>query len=101
MAEMLVALSASLLTASLFTPPALMKQFGDEKLDNPNSSKAWENNKTHPKFYASVYVRLLKENRVVTVEAGEFPASSHTEFDGWVDHHKARLGWNATGETKA
>ena len=84
-----------------FNPPALMKQFGDEKLDNPNGSNAWTNNKTHPKFYSSVYVRLLKMGKTVEIVLGEFPAKSHTEFDGWVDHHKTRLGWNAVGEKKS
>jgi hypothetical protein len=84
-----------------FTPPALMKQFGDEKLDNPKDSKAWENNKTHPKFYSSVYVRLLKEGKSVVVEIGDNPAASHDEFTGWTDYHKTRLGWNATGEKKS
>ena len=84
-----------------FNPPALMKQFGDEKLDNPNGSNAWANNKTHPKFYSSVYVRLLKQGKTVEISLGEYPAKSHTEFDGWVDHHKARLGWDATGEKKS
>ena len=84
-----------------FNPPALMKQFGDEKLDNPNGSNAWANNKTHPKFYSSVYVRLLKMGKTVEISLGDYPAKSHTEFDGWVDHHKARLGWDATGEKKS
>ena len=82
----------------VFAPPAFMKQFGDEKMDNPNGSKAWENNRTHPKFYASTYVRKLKDGSTISVDAGESPAASHSEFDGWVDHHKARLGWNAVKE---
>ena len=76
-----------------YTPSALMKEFGDEKLDNPKGAAAWNNDRTHPMFYASVCVRLMKAGKKVVVVPGDNPSDKHKAFDALVDTHKMRLGW--------
>ena len=75
---------------------AFMKEYGKEALDNPTGLKAWGNNVTHPKFYASTVARLRKAGNTVILTEGEHPAESHKHdkngYKAWLDHHTKRIG---------
>lgn len=74
-----------------------MKEYGDVSLDNAHrkTTKKWDNNVTHPEFYAAVVARLRKEGRTVILTEGEHPAVSHSDakvgYAVWLEKHTARL----------
>lgn len=84
-----------------YNPSTFMKEFGDEKQDNPKGAAAWNNDRTHPMFYASAVVRLMKQGKTVVVTPGDNPSDKHKAFDQLVDTHKMRLGWGPEHEKDA
>ena len=84
-----------------YNPSTFMKKYGDEAGDNPKGAAAWNNDRTHPMFYASAVVRLMKAGHAVVVTPGENPSDKHLKFDSLVEISKMRLGWGPEHETKA
>ena len=74
-----------------------MKEYADVALDNAHrkTTKKWDNNVTHPEFYAAVVARLRKEGRNVILTEGDHPAVSHSDekkgYAVWLATHTARL----------
>ena len=68
-----------------------MDQFARESVDNPNGLRAWSNNRTHPRFYASFVARLEAGEPRVVVDPGTHPAASHPrEYETHLDYRRRR-----------